>query len=264
MSEKKKHTPVVAYPPKDARTIPLWAPFHIKIDENYHFVPKSRLKRFFSYLLKQIVTILAVFYNKLFFGLKIVGREKLQHIKGGMVTICNHVHVLDCSMVVQAISPRNMFIPTIKSNLEIFLLRHVIKTLGGIPIPQTPNALKSFNEHLTELLKRGNVVHVYPEGILYPYYTKGIRRFRRGAFKFAYDADVPVVPMVITFRKSRGWRKLTNRCPLLTLTVLDPIYPDTSHSAREEVNQLMDTCFEAMYDHFDKCSEPMEISKRFP
>ena len=103
----------------------------------------------------------------------------------------------------------------------------------------------------------GNYVHVYPEGILFPYYLKGIRQFQRGAFKYAYDADVPVVPMVITFRERRGLRRITNRKPLITMTVLEPVYPDTSKRARPESERLLFECYEKMADFFDEHSMPV-------
>lgn len=262
VEEPKKRVPVVEYPPQNARTIPLWAPFHVKLDENYEYVPKSRIRRYFSYFWKQVITGIASIYCRIFFGFRLEGRQNLHKIKGGVVTVSNHIHVLDIAMVVQAISPRNIFVPTVKTNLGIFLLRHVIKGLGGVPIPDKPNAYKAFNEQMTRLLTKGRVVHIYPEGILYPYYTKGIRRFRRGAFKMAYDANVPIVPMVFTFRKSKGLRRITNKCPLLTLHVLEPVYPDTEKPSKEEVNRLTDHCFNLIFDFFEEHSEPMEISTR--
>ena len=51
------------------------------------------------------------------------------------------------------------------------------QSVRGLPIPETPKALRVFNGVIGELLSRGNYVHVYPEGVLYPYYLKGIRSF---------------------------------------------------------------------------------------
>ena len=60
--------------------------------------------------------------------------------------------------------------------------------------------------------------------------------------------------MVITFREQKGLRKLLNRKPLPTLTVLEPIYPDTSRKAKAEINAMMQLCYESMSDYFDEHS----------
>lgn len=254
MSLEHPHIPLEEYPEENEKPVKLWKPFHINVDENYRFIPRGWVRIFLSYLLKMVAVVVFTCYNKLFYGFRVRGRKNFKKVKGGMVTICNHVQGMDCSFVVQAVAPRNLFYPTIKTNLELWGLRWLIKVCGGLPIPETPKALRVFNTCIQELLARGNVVHVYPEGVLFPYYLKGIRKFHRGAFKYAYDGNVPVVPMVITFRKQKGLRKLLNKKPLPTMTVLEPVYPDTTKKAKAEIEHVMFRCYEAMSDYFDEHS----------
>lgn len=256
MSLEHPHTPLEEAPSGEEAPVHLWKPFHINVDEHYHFIPRRKLSRLLSYAVKMAAVGLFFCYNRLFYGFRVRGRENFKGIQGGAVTVCNHVQGLDCSFVVQAIAPKNLYYPTVKTNLELAGLRWLIRACGGLPIPETPKALRVFNGVIQELLSRGNYVHVYPEGILYPYYLKGIRKFHRGAFKYAYDGCVPIVPMVITFRKRRGLRKLLNRKPLPTLTVLEPIYPDVSRKAKAEINDMMFRCYEMMSDYFDEHSIP--------
>lgn len=72
---------------------------------------------------------------------------------------------------------------------------------------------------------KGGSVHFFPEGYLSPY-CREIRPFQRGAFLFAYDCGVPIVPFVITYREPLPLRRLLRRCPSLTLQILPPVYPD--------------------------------------
>lgn len=79
-------------------------------------------------------------------------------------------------------------------------MRHLIKLLRAIPIPRESKNKPSFMKALDDTLKEGNVVHFYPEAALWPYYNK-IRNFKTGAFHFAVRNNVPIVPMVFTFRR---------------------------------------------------------------
>lgn len=261
MSLEHPHTPLTDLPAEGERPVKMWKPFNITVDEHYKFVPRHWCARFFSYLIKMIAAAFFACFNFIAYGFTVKGKKNFKGIHGGAVTICNHVQGMDCSLVVEAVAPKNLYYPTIKTNLELAFLRWPIKFCGGIPIPESPKALRVFNGVIQELLKRGNYVHVYPEGVLFPYYLKGIRQFHRGAFKYAYDAGVPVVPMVITFRERRGLRKLTNRKPLISMTVLEPVYPDTSKHARAEIERLMFVCYEKMADFFDEHSMPVPPSK---
>lgn len=256
MSLEHPHIPLEEIPAEGEAPVKLWKPFKIDVDEHFKFIPRRKLTRFYSYVIKMIAVAFFTCYNFLLYGFRVKGRKNFKGIKGGAVTVCNHVQGLDCSFVVQAIAPKNLYYPTVKTNLELAGLRWLIRACGGIPIPETPKALRVFNGVVQELLARGNYVHVYPEGILYPYYLKGIRKFHRGAFKYAYDGNVPVVPMVITFRERKGLRKLLNRKPLPTMTVLEPIYPDTSQKAHPEIERMLLQCYEAMSDYFDEHSIP--------
>ena len=257
MSLTHPHTPLEEYPTEEEQAVKMWKPFDITVDEHYRFLPRSRWGARYSYAVKLLASGFFIVFNRLCYGFRVIGRERFKQIPGGAVTICNHVQGMDCSLVVEADTPHNLFYPTVKTNLELAGIRWLIKFCGGIPIPETPKALRVFNGVIGTVLKRGDYVHVYPEGVLYPYYLKGIRKFHRGAFKYAYDSDVPVMPMVITFRERKGLRKLLNRRPLPQLTVLDPVYPDRSARAHAEIERLMNTCYEAMSDFFDEHSIPV-------
>lgn len=257
MSLERPHIPFTDLPQGDEKPVKMWKPYDITVDEHYKFVPRSKLGHLTAYLFKMLVAGVFYCFNRTAYGLRVRGRKNLKKVPGGAVTICNHVQGMDCSLVVEAVAPRNLYYLTVKTNLELAGLRTFIKLLGGIPIPESPKALRVFNGVIHELLVNGDFVHVYPEGVLFPYFLKGIRQFQRGAFKYAYDANVPVVPMVITFRERKGLRKLLNRKPLLTLTILEAVYPDTTKRARAEIDRLMLRCYENMADYFDEHSVPV-------
>ena len=74
------------------------------------------------------------------------------------------------------------------------------------------------------LLKKGEVVGIYPEGELIPYY-EGIREFKNGAFNFAVKNQVPILPIVFTYREPEGIIRFIKKKPFITLTILEPEFP---------------------------------------
>lgn len=64
-------------------------------------VERNEDKTYFEnrFVLRKIALTLLPIYNRLMFGLTVSGEDNLANIRGGMVTICNHVHTLDCTMV---------------------------------------------------------------------------------------------------------------------------------------------------------------------
>lgn len=96
-------------------------------------------------------------------------------------------------------------------------------------------------------------MQIYPEGVLRFYYP-GIRRFKNGAFAYAYDNNVPLLPSVITYAQPTGLHRLFKRKPCLRLTVLPPVYPDVSRPKRDEIARLRAVCTRQMTDFYRRNS----------
>ena len=209
-------------------------------------------KRYFTnrFVLRKIALTLLPLYNRLMFGLTVSGEENLADINGGMVTICNHVHTLDCTMVAGICRQHRMYFPTLNENLEMPFVGHLVKDLGGIPIPDQLSEFRAFMRGIEATLEQGDTVHLFPEGSLEPY-CPSIRSFKKGAFTFAYDAAVPVVPMVLTYRETKGIRGIFRKKPLLHLEVLKPVYPNIKNKRGQEINRLLKKCHLEMQKIFE-------------
>lgn len=227
----------------------MWTPLKLHITEEYTYVPDAPLFQAGSALIRSLAYSVLPYIHRSTFRLQIEGREKLAQLEGGAVTVCNHVHILDCSMVACAFDSRRLYFPTLKSNLEIPFIRHLVRLLGGFPIPTTVRSMACFSDTVRGLLHDGKIVHLFPEGELLPYYD-GVRPFKKGAFTFAYDCRVPIVPFVITYRPVYGPARLTHRRPYLTLHVLDPIYPRYEDSRTAEIERLRLTCLTTMREAY--------------
>ena len=86
---------------------------------------------------------------------------------------------------------------------------------------------KNFYEYVSKLLQDGETVHIYLEGEL-KVYNQNLMDFKKGAFVFAVENNVPVVPTVLVTSKPEGIYKYFKKKPVITHFVLEPIYPDLS------------------------------------
>lgn len=200
-------------------------------------------KRYFEnrFVLRKIALTLLPLYNRIMFGLTVSGEENLADVSGGMVTICNHVHTLDCTMVAGVCRQHRMYFPTLDENLKMPFVGHLVDDLGGIPIPGKLSEFRGFMERIEATLRQGDAVHLFPEGSLEPY-CPILRPFQKGAFTFAYDAEVPLVPMVLTYRSVNGVRSLLRKKPFLHLEILKPVYPDVNNKRSHETRRLLEKC----------------------
>ncbi len=162
--------------------------------------------------------------TKLWHGLKIEGRENLDKVGDEYITVANHINMIDCAMITLSIFPRIPYFLTLQSNLEIPIIKYLVMLLRGIPIPRNKSGKEKMINTIDGLLKKGEVVGIYPEGELIPYY-EGIREFKNGAFNFAVKNQVPILPIVFTYREPEGIIRFIKKKPFITLTILEPEFP---------------------------------------
>lgn len=229
-----------------SHAVHLPTPYVCRVDARYRFINRNIFFRIGSWLLFYIIAIpLLDIVSLLFFGLKIHGKKNLRYLKGGAVTVTNHFHYLDSPMVACTLFPRKPLFATLKSNLEIPVVRRLIRLLGGVPIPESPKALHAFMESMRTQLLKGRIVHFYPEASLWPWHNE-LRPFRNGAFHLAVKSGVPVIPMVFTFRDSKGLLSKFRKKPLVDLNIGKPEYPAQSGTERSKILEMRSAVHNAM------------------
>ena len=94
---------------------------------------------------------------------------------------------------------------------------NLVRLVGGIPIPiDSLKAKLAFLSSIKEIMNNNKCMHVYPEVSmweLYPY----LRPFKKGAFRFAYEYDKKILPLVFSFRKPSWIRRCifnSRRCKI--------------------------------------------------
>jgi 1-acyl-sn-glycerol-3-phosphate acyltransferase len=228
---------------------------NLVIDENFPYLDDT-----FGYKLNLLwgyYIILHVFLRlklRVQMGLRIRGREVLKNYKNelshGAITIANHVYRLDCPCVLIAVNAIHttripMFAPNFRTKDGFFM-----RLAGGIPIPDSTtnmSALKKFNEAFDEFHKRGYWMHIFPEACRWDFY-KPLRPFQKGAFTMSYKYNMPLLPCVITYRERKGIFRLfgPKELPLLTVTIGEPIIPDTTKPRKIEVEHLREIAHQKM------------------
>ena len=209
---------------------------------------KSPVGRIFSFLLYYVLAIpLLIIILHLFLGLKIKNRKALLKIphRRGAVIISNHVHTMDSPMAAVTLIPKKIVFTSIPSNFTRSVSGFLVKYLGTVPIPQSPGESRIFFRELSQEIRNGRFVHFFPEGKLIKYDT-ALRPLKKGAFHLAVGAQVPVIPIAITFpERKKGFRHLFRKYDII-LTVGDPIYPDLRLIKKEAVIDLHDRAEEIL------------------
>ena len=231
----------------------------IKFDETYTYLDKSFKFNILNAFMYFVAWFVAFPLNRIRFGLKIEGRDKIRKNRklfaNCVMTVCNHVHRWDMICVLQAMRYRKAWIPMYSqpfNGKDGF----VMKAVGGIAIPDNYNGLRKFEQALNELRSKNQWIHIFPESCSWNFYAP-LRPFKTGAFNMAYRYSLPVIPMIISFRPRTGWRKLFGKGePLLTIHVGDPIIPDLSKNRKEESARMCDLAHKTMLDMAGIVSNP--------
>ena len=227
--------------------IHLYEPLEFNISENYKYINDGKVFSFFSNLLYYgiafpVLTIL----NKIVYDLKIDGKENIKNLQSGAISVSNHVLILDCTMVGLAFGLKKVYFTTREGSFKIPFVRKLIKLLRAVPISSNISHKEGFIRQLDKAIQEGKIIHFYPEKALWPYYEK-IRNFKNGAFNFAIRNNVPVIPIVITFRAPKGIRRLFKRKKDVTIKILEPIkYTNEKENSKASIKKLKDKVHEDM------------------
>lgn len=209
------------------------------LDDDYNFFPRFFLtKIIYAFIWYFLVFLIAPIVTFVAYGVRIKGRRNLKKLKTGAISISNHCLYMDCVLVAQSLMPKKVYYTTLESNLRLPVIGHIVKALGGLPICSRPSMQIEFNRSVSKILKKGNIVHFMPEGSIWPYYEK-IRPFKKGAFHYAVQNDVPIVPICINFRQPRRFQRFLGiRAVLTTVHIGKPIYADSDLPRKQRIEEL--------------------------
>lgn len=217
----------------------------VDLPEDYVFIPRNPLKRLYSALLFRAFWVFGQFYERKYWQMKIVGREKLKQAKGtGYVIYANHTNPFHDVFGPGIVADRRIFTVISPVNLKLPKIGRILPHIGGLPLGTSPGTKRKFHEAVDERLRQGKALVIYPEAHVWPYYT-GIRKFPAGDKSFTYAArnQVPVFTMTTTYQRSR---KKGQERPRITAYVDGPFYPNPKLSEAENRAKLASEAYESM------------------
>lgn len=225
----------------------------IKLNYKKIYKKPNVFTRAFKYIAQKCIALpLLYLYDKIYLGVKVKGKKNLRGLKGGAITISNHVHYVDWSVCPVFLSKqKSVVVVTLKDNFKIPTVRHLCKLYGCLPLAETPSDWVLFYKCIKRSLDEGKIVHLFPEASLWPYYNK-LRPFKRGSFYFAVKYNVPIIPYLITFRKPKGIEKLVRRAPRLNIIVGEPLYANASLDSKQQIEDLSQRAEQAMQKMLDE------------
>ena len=245
-----RHDLEYTYPERsDAHMLMLKRTKELHLDENYDYMPKGvwfRIKR----ALVAVVLHTVIFpLTHLTHGLRIYGRKNLKkhkkELKNGAITISNHVFMWDYLCVLKAIRPHISYFPAWKPNFESGF-QAFMRILGGMPIPEgSIRSMVAFKRGMDEVVESGKWLHVFPEGSLW-YFYPDIRPLKPAVFNYAVKYKKPLIPISMSFRPRRGFRRIFGKGPFVDLHIAEPIYADESLSPREAADDLRARAYHIM------------------
>lgn len=192
------------------------------------------------------------------FKIEIEGKENLKGILGGAVFTSNHFSVnenLAVNLASKSAPGRHKFYKLIREGNYFMpgIIGWLLKYCNTLPISESFATTRLLDKAISEILKNGDFILVYPEQAMWWYYKKP-RPYRIGAFYYAAKNGVPVVPCFITMdRKNKEYDMLPDNVRL-TVHILEPIYPksglgfkENAANMRERNSVLTKECYERVY-----------------
>lgn len=222
-------------------------PKDVTLKDNYKYYNYNIFFRIMQVFCRMITTIF-IKTIMIFKGVKVKGKSNFKGVKGA-VLVSTHINPLDSFFNVINFPTKNTYITMLQSNMGFGLFSKYIRGCGAVPIPTKMKQFREFENQTLNALNKNKRIIFYPEGGLHPYY-KGVREFKKGAFKYSVLSNKPVVPCIFVYRK----RKNPNKNPKLTLHYLKPIYP-TQDNQRDDIFNLMDKTYNTMLEFFNENSQ---------
>ncbi|MCL2255884.1 MAG: 1-acyl-sn-glycerol-3-phosphate acyltransferase [Firmicutes bacterium] len=190
---------------------------------------KHPLRLFFGKLFVFISYLLFYPLIKIKYRLKIENKNIKKMVKGkGAIIVMNHSSELDGAVLVFQMLPRRTWV-----TVPEFVAS---RRLSTIPFPQDLANMRAFKEVISERLEKKQLISFFPE-ITPSDNIQTIRPFKNGAFRFAVQNNVPILPCAICF-KPRKQKKNIAKKYRATLCFFEPIHPNLNINETEAIEEM--------------------------
>ena len=176
-------------------------------------------------------------------------RHKARRFKRGKLIISNHKSVLDFMLNMYVVLPRKLWVVASEHAYRNKLQGFGMKFFGGIPCDRRIRSMR-FMEQSAEVLKRGGLVQIFPEGM--ERYDGIVGPFFQSYLVIAHRGNSPIIPIVTD--GNYGFFKRTHILIGNEINVRDYIKTDGPIIPREELaaaNEIIHEKFLALKADLD-------------
>lgn len=176
----------------------------------------------------------------------IVGTENLQSVESGAILTCNHFNPFDSFAMQLAYEKagkrrKKLFRVISEANYTSFpgFYGYLMRNCNTLPLSSNKYTMKKFLRAVNTILQNGHYILVYPEQSMWWNYRKP-KPLKKGAFTFAANSKVPVVPCFITMEDTEVMDMDGFPVQAYTIHIEKPIYPDVDKSKAENAEIMME------------------------
>lgn len=219
--------------------------------DNYKYIHKNIFWKTASFILYRLIAQPLVFlFTKIVFLQRFRNKAVLKKVKNkGAYVYANHTNMLmDAYMPSLLRYKKRGYIIVGPDAMSIPGLNNILEMLGAIPLGSTLSQNKEMFDCIKTRVSQNNLVVIYPEAHIWPYYT-GIRSFPAASFGYPVYDDSPVFALTNCYKKRRFCR-----LPRVVTYLDGPFYPDKTLPMSERKKQLRNQCYNAMKERTEKYS----------
>jgi len=196
--------------------------------------------------------------REMYENIEIKGIENLDRLdltRGAIIT-CNHFNPLDSFNVRKLVEKElghKLYIVIQDTNLAMkgnfgFLMNN----LDVLPLSKSPQyIIRRFKPKMRKILDKGGIILIYPEEEMWFNYRKP-RPPKRGAFQFAIEMDVPVIPCFVEIRDLKTMDNEEFHEVKQIVHVLKPIFPSSDKGLRTGSREMAEKDYEQKIRAYEK------------
>lgn len=195
-------------------------------------------------------------FRKQFVIKEVIGIENLKNLDTGAIITCNHINPFD-SFAVQLMydkagKRKKLYRVISEANYTSFpgFYGFLMRNCNTLPLSSNRGTMVKFMHAIKAILLKKHYILVYPEQSMWWNYKKP-KPLKRGAFVFAADNNVPVLPCFITMEDTDVLDGEGYPVQAYTIHVGVPIYPSKSRTRNENVEYMMranSECWKEVYE----------------
>ena len=187
------------------------------------------------------------------------GLENLNSLESGAVITCNHFNPFDVFAIEKVYrlseleQTKRLYKVIREGNYTNFpgLYGFFFRNCDTLPLSSNKETMVEFMKATDAILKRGDLILMYPEQSLWWNYKKP-KPFKQGSYRIAARNHVPVIPVFITMEDSEYTGDDGFPIQEYTINIGTPIYPDNSLTEKENSKMMLDKNFEYCKNVYEK------------